>query len=692
MSLNDDPDFDGTEDVPQSPDLSDELKPRRKSVEDASQALAICRSLSQENENRVSEYARIRAKYDNIEPPFSPTLLVEEGKEYKSNFSSGFLSSLANTVLTRITMRLKRTHYLTGSSLPNGVENAVEKSECFRRAFTHMLRSWDAFPFFVSNLALETILCGKSFVSFDGPADWRPRIMRIDDAAIPNGVKQGEKPSFVRIKRIYTVAELFDFIREKDIAEDAGWNIENTVEAINAAHPIDKDEQDTPTEAALTYEDMVRELIPSYAYTSGANSIQVETLLVQEFDGSVSLWMVDSETENELFHAESIYTDMADAFQYICYEIGNGAVYGSYGIGQKIYDIAVNVEKSRNYSVDQLRNSGKFIAQTSDPNNLNQIELVVTDDYTFLAGGTFAGNTAALASNFEAWATADRYLRGMAEEKIGAFIPESQASEKTATQSQIDALKEQETRDSVIDNFLTYFGRILYMVQKRAGNVNNTALPAKIFQDTCLAQMSLEEFTYLVNKAPAQTTIEFTDSVQQAQAQFLASRIGNPAWNQYLLEKTLASIVIGPELTMQLMLPAGDQTMFIEARRQQIEEMVGLSDGLPIDVSPRDNHLVSIGVLMGDKDQMTGQWNGAISGLVNEGNLAAASNALKHFMSHYQFGQQQNVLGESENVIKSFLADMQNQMQAIASEQAKMQQAKQQQGGQMLPNPLAPPQ
>jgi hypothetical protein len=279
-------------DAPDTPDLNDDLKPQRKSVETAEQALAICRRLDSDNEERIKEYASIRAKFDGIEPPFSNEKLKEEAKEYKSNIPTGFLASICNTVMNRIVMRLKRTQYLTGASLPNYLPNATEKSEAFRREFTKLMRNWRGFPFFVSRLALEATLCGKTFVGFDSPADWKPQVFRIDDCAIPNGVKQGDLPPFVRIRKVYTVSEMFDFIRDREIAEDAGWNIDNMIEAINDAHPLDDEDQRDVESASLSYEDMERQLIPSYAYSKGANSVIVERLLVQEYDGTVSEWPV----------------------------------------------------------------------------------------------------------------------------------------------------------------------------------------------------------------------------------------------------------------------------------------------------------------------------------------------------------------------------------------------------------------
>lgn len=665
------------EQVPQSPEISaGSLDNKRRSVESAEQALAICRRIEEDNKDRVAEYARIRAKYDGIEPPFSALKLKEEGKEYKSNISTGFLASITSMVQNRIVMRLKRTQYLTGATLPDDTPNGVEKSEAYKRNFTRFMRNWREFPFFVSKVAMEASLCGKCFVGFDGPASWEPRVFRIDVCAIPNGVKQGEVPPFVRMRRVYTVSELFDFIRDKESAEMAGWNIDNVVEVINKAQPVSEDDRRRDA-ADLTHEDMDRQLIPGYAYTHGANSVAVEMLYAQEHDGAVSVWIIDAKDEKELFHADDLYDTMDDVVQYVCYEIGDGSVHGSNGIGQKVYDLAVNVEKGRNYSVDQLRNAGKFNIQVPDSTQMNAVELNVTDEANFLGGAVFAGNTAALPNNVDAYIAQDRYFRSMAEEKIGAFTPESQASEKTATQSQIDALKEQETRDSVIDTFLTFFGHVVAMVQRRAGDLSSSDPKLMEFQNECLKTMSAEEFTYLTNRPPAQTTIDFTDVTQAKQAQFLQTKVGNPAWNQYLLERTISSMIIGPELTQQLMLPEGANVEQLEATRAQIQEMAALAEGVQLPVSPRDGHPWHMMVLSGEFDPMQQAWTGAIFGMLNEGNAQGAMTALQHYLQHYQHAAGMKQLGEYENEAKKFVAAAGKGIQAVMQQQ---QAAQQQQG------------
>jgi len=669
------------EEVPQL-ELSDRAEQIRPSVESAEQAIAICRRISNDNDERVQEAARIRAKFDGVEPPFSPHKLKEEGKEYKSNIPTGFLSTIANMVINRIVMRLKRTQYLSGSSLPHNVENSVEKSEAFKRHFTQLMRSWRGFPFFVSKLALETVLFGKTFVGFDGPGQWKPRVYRLDDCSIPNGVEQGDLPPFVRLRKVYQVNDLFDFIRDKDAAEAAGWDIDNVIEAINQAQPVrDDDHRDAQTRS-LTYEDMERQLISSYAYTHGSNSVVIETLYVEESDGTVSVWMVSDKTEDELFHATNVFNSMDDALQYMCYEIGDGTVYGSNGVGQKVYDLAVNVEKSRNYSVDQLRAAGKFNIQVPDSANANAEILHITDEANFLTGAIFSGNTAALPSNADAYIVQDRYFKGLAEEKIGAFAPENQSTDKTATQSQIDALKEQETRDSLIDTFLTFFGHSIAMVQRRVASFELTDPLVVKFQELCLAEMSVEEFVMLANMPPAQTTIDFTDMIQAKQSNYLQTKIGNPQWNQYLLEKTVSSMIIGPELTQQLILPEGMSVDAIESTRAQIQEVSDLSNGVSLPVSPRDGHLYHMQVLSGDYDPVNQTWSGAIMGMLSEQNLEGAQTSLQHYQEHFQQAVNLNVLGESQNMAKKFVGDAGNEMQRMIQQLQQLQQEQQEQQGQ----------
>ena len=653
--------------LPQSPELSKSLEGTQPAIRDAAHATEIIRGLFHNNAERVKEAARIRSKADGIAPPLDPEKLAEEGKSHKRNFSTGFLGTIIGRIIPRLVMRVKSTAYLTSSKFATDVENSALKTSVFRSAITDTIRGWPGWHFFLYELADNNVKFGKAFVAYDEKDQWRPSVYRIDDCAVPDGTKQGTLPDYFGIRREYSVSEAYDYIKEKEVAGEAGWNIDNMVKAINNAQPLKEDEEKETDEAAIDIHDTDLELIKPEAFTKDWRNVKFEILYAKEYSGKVSLMITDGETNEELFYQEDMYETMKEVVQAVCYDIGNASVYGSMGVGQMLYYMSVNIEKSRNQSQDQLAARVKFVLLVKDEAGLNDVQTNVTDEYIFITGADMTNGNNALPDNAEAFITTDRYLRGLAEEKVGAFTPDSMASDKTATQSQIDALKEAETRDAKLDYWLTYIGHVIAMMQVRIMDPLTTDPAAMIARARCLDVMNEAELQRLAHKPPAQTGIDWTDLELGKKVSFLMTKIGNPAGDQYWLERTIATLTIGKELTDEGLLPENDQTRAIEATRQQQDEAFTMSaQGVPVLVSPRDAHLVHMQNISGQQDEATGNWNGSLYGMLQEGNIKGATALLEHYNSHFTIAVDQEILGEYQNIAKSFMSDA-----AKAIEEAK---------------------
>lgn len=664
--------------VPDVPKVSDSLTAKGASVKDAAQAHDICTRIRDDNKERVAIAAKIREQMDGINPPLSNAKLFEEGKAYKANFSTGVLSTVVGRVAPRLVARIKSVQYLTASTLPAMFPDSTKKTQQFRKLFTDTVRSWAGWNFFVYDLCNQIPTFGKTFIAFDSPDEWRPRCFRLDSAGIPDGVRQGDTPPYFWYDRDYTVAELFELVRDRDTAEAAGWNVDNVVSAINAARPLKEQDKGTTEEAALTYEDMERQIVPFYGFLKAYNAIQLEILFVQEPDKTVSVWITNKENGDELFSAISLYNQMEDVAQYVCYNIGDGSVYGSLGIGEVLYDPAINIEKSRLAAIDALRMRGKIFLEVATKADLTEVVTTVTDDTVYVAGARYQGSQAAIPQTVDGFLALDNFLVRMLQERAGQHLPNADSQGKTATQAQIDAVKEAEMTDSNIDYFLTYMARIISMIQRRMFDPETRDPQAIQARDLALTFLTEEELQIIANQPPAQTTIDWTETRQLQIAQFLQSKQGDPKWDQDLLQRTISDIVIGPEMTQRLMLPPNDNTIAIEGVRQQQEESFNmLSKGLPVLVSPRDNHLVSMGQISGTVEK-DGVWpQGHLFGFLQEGNIQAAQVTLDHYASHAGYAEQQGLLGENMNQVKQFMADAMRAIERAQNMQKRFDEQRQ---------------
>lgn len=670
--------------IPSAPKLSKKsLKSKRKAISSAEHAWEICKRLIKDNEDRIAEYAEIRAQADGIEPPYDNSKLEEQGKNYKSNINTGFLGTVHNKVFPRMSGRVKSARYLTASSLPavtdmgEPIDRYKEKTEIFRQELTKTVRQWKRFHSFINGLASTTSLYGLAYVAYTDPLEWRPSVFRPDEAFIPNGTSQldEELPLFM-IKDEYYIHELFELIEDKEIAKDAGYDIDAVIEAINEAKPRDVDEE-SENETYLEYEDIRRELVNSTSFSEGSRVIKVYHLFATEHDGTVSQYMIDADTEQFLFESENLYEAIDDVVTPIPFQFGNGKYHGSYGVGQMLYDIALRVEKNRNAVIDNEVARGKFNIVVNDEKEMAEAKLHITDEANYLSGATFAGNQAALPSTADAFLELDRAIVGMAEEKVGAFMPEPliPGSSKTATEANINAAKEQETREAIIDHWLSHFALAMRNIARRLVNPDNEDYQATALRVALLGQgLNEEEIQLLALQYPTQTVADFAETREQRIIGFLSARKGDPIYNQLKLEKSIATAAIGAELANDLIIAEDDNTIQIEAARQQEEENTSMQAGKNIPVSPRDAHNIHMQVLKGQVDPQSGQSTSAMIQALQAGDVNTAKNMLGHYNQHVQIAVQQGKLGEQMNEEKQFMAQVENQIKQIESQIMKAQQ------------------
>jgi hypothetical protein len=683
--------------IPNAPDLvesGEDYVNKRRAIADDSQIHDIVNRVDKDSEELILNAAKIQRKIDGIDPPFNPADLEEQGMAWKYNIPTGFLQTVAGKVAPRLSSYLDNARYLINVNLPlrndetgAPIENAFQKSQKFQEVFTETLRGWLRFNAFQVGLAHETGIYGFCFPAFLDEDDWKPTLYRLDRAFIPSGteIMDLELPWLV-VKAEYKVHELFEKIADKEFAELAGWDIEAAVEAINDAMPVDQPSDGGVETESRMYEDLKRECVPGFSYRKNVQTIKCRHLFVKEYDGRVSQYIWAENTKEVIFRSEDRYESMADVVVPFTFQYGNGTVHGSYGIGQMLYDLALGIERARNNAFDQLETRGKLILQSASANDLAKVKMQIFDTMAVVAGGTIAGNAAALGNNSAAFIEMDRYFSGLAEQKVGAFLPPPivPGANVTATQAAISGQREDEMRAAILAYWVRNWAVLSHAIARRMFNPNTSDIQALRAQQECLKYMSQEEMLILANTSPTATILDFTDAKRNQVVAYCASKIGNPLYNQHRLEHIMTSSAIGEDMADDLIIPQEDQTILAEATRQQILEITALEQGIQVPISPRDNDPVHMAVLRGEPDESGQFTQGPIVALLGQGNQQGAQAAFMHYVSHYQQAEAKKVLGEQINVERQFIS----QMQQMFQQQQQAQQAQQIPQGAMMGAPI----
>lgn len=677
------------DDVGNTPIVSNELVVENRTISNAAQAYSVCDTLVSDWKKGILNAARITSKL-NGERPYNQKKLKDAAKDWKTNISTGFLATECGKVVPRFYMPIKTAKYLTSAELPPGWPNAVEKTQHFRQTITDAVRNWPKFNFYIRGLAREVAIFGFGFNVFFDEYEWRPTLMRMDKGFVPQGTEVMEEPQFFMAKYDYKPSELLALLRSSVDAGRTEWNVENVVAAINSAFPPPVD---STYPEARSYEELIRQATWGYNYTKGAKMIRTYHLFAKEATGRVSHYVLLSnqsavaptsvgspvDDTKMLYQNLDQFESMDDVVNTMVFDYGDGTIHGAWGVGQILYDLAVQVEKIRCDSIDNIRLTNKVKIQVPDAKNINEVKQLVNDQFVIVSGAQFSANTAGLTSDVMGYEALDTKMTRIAQEKIGAFIPPipMTASDIKAAQINASMAQEKELREALLENWLIQFAHLMRTITKRLVNPESPDPVARETLEKLLAKLTPEEIAMLAAQFPVKSVMDFTEFRAQQRGAFAANVMNNPLFRQSVAARYMAEGVGDESFVDSLVLPEGDQNDMLAAQRQQILENAALATGQPVPVVTSDNDWVHMQTL---KPVLTQAVQGGMRPAILE-------IGLQHYAAHWQQGVAKKTIPKDQiNEEKSFIASVENAINAL-KEQAMLAQQAQTQG---IPMPAGP--
>lgn len=695
----------------------------RRAIKEIKDVHDICKKLVSDNDERNKKDAEITKKL-NDEAPFKHRELTESGQGWRSNRSTGFMSSLIKRMSPQYKQAVDQARLLTSARLQETGAKAEQKNETFRLEITKLVRSWPKWNQLLTQIIFENLVFGSSVACWTDEMDWRPMFARRDYSFFPDGCPQDAKdvPLWC-LKQNFMIYELADKLVEPEISSASGWQIENLVKAINESKPEDRRSGGTSNFREL--EDTVRETTIGSSYCQNVKVVQTHHLFIKEYNGKVSHFLVREDNGDLLFGRLDRYESMEECLTLFTIEEGNGKFYGSKGAGRVLYNTHSSAERSRNLIMDNLYLAGLMILQAKNKGK-RAVSIDVTHPFCVVPEDFEVVNMN-IKVNPDAFFAIDRHMTSIAEMQIGAFMPSMQLSsegeKRTASEINYTASIEQQIREGVISRFYNQLMNLVYQMQRRICSEDNiiqaramtieedrnktsrisrrkaeflkrlgesvegipvideSNLPNKEAVECCYNMLreglEPEDIFELANCPPQQVTQDMTEKLANAFMQISAQYTGNPNIDQQkLMERNLASQV-GHDIAKELMIPQEDQTVMAEATRQQLIELGPLFQGEQIEVSPRDNHVIHMDVLMGKAGQLMSQ---ITPDSVNEMTMMVIQNVAQHYMGHLQGAI---ASGMKEDELKKY-QEFADKVQGLISQATMMMQ-------QIPPQPQLPP-
>jgi hypothetical protein len=672
-------------------------KPTQKSIKDIGMARDVVKTVIAAGRNRSIVNSRILAKY-NAERPYDSYKLEAEGLGWRSNFTTKPLPSMIEKVAPRFSAAVHGLKYFTNSSLSNKWQNNTEKTQKFREIITKTIRARKGWKTLVDDIAFNNAIFGHTIVGLLDEFSWFPKHFAQEESFVADGTKADPRwAQIVVLKEVFLPHELFAHIEDPETAKIAGWNLENTREAINRASPVQiRDRLNVGGTLETWYQNAVRELTIGASYMAGSSVIVVYTLLAREVTGKVSHYRVAGPEMLEIFSRDDRFESMEECVSFFSFQKGNGTLHGSKGVGRDIYEMAGMVDRTRNEVVDRLIMSGKTMFQ-GDIKRIHTFKMSVIGSTVIVPSGWVALEHK-MDGNVEPFLKLDSYFSGLVDQLVGAVSPPTAEGEafRSPAAWNLLAQRQEEGRDVRISRFLEQFTDLVGLMQKRICDPDTGEADAKAAQKELKTIMTEEEIQELAHQPVAGTVQDLTPIERQAIAMLSSSKKGNPLYNQRQLEVEELSAGPGAEFADRVLLPDQDPTEEAEQHRQQQLEIVLLSGGQPVPVSPRDNHQIHLSVLMPTAQQMAQH---IMDGQFHSDAMEAFGG---HINEHYNRAIQQGVKKEQMAEVAEFIRKLGpalaqlKQVEAQAAQVAQQSAALEQShvsGGPPppMPTPPAPP-
>lgn len=611
--------------APQFDEAGNELKLEAKSISTTAQAWQICTTLEQNNRQRALRTAQIQAIHDG-EPPKSAGAQAEKAKSWESNFSTQWLAGIVGRQAQRFVNAIIQQIYLTYSRLPDSYPDAKSKSDFMQAKFTRLVRCQPTYTTTINTLAVENVLQGYTYAVFLDPITSKPRMFKQDRLFLPElAPMHANELQFFCCKEDYRLDQFLDLISDEEAAKDAGYDLDNCMTAANTATMQDPREDATTTQYRK-WADMINEGTLGLSYSNtGERVVKVWLLFYREYDGSVSFYMIQRDNGLKLRFSFKLFKKMEDVLVMFSFEPGNGCIHSSKGLGRKLAALAMVKELFRCGIVDLARVQMLLVVMT-DAKDRNKMAPQLMSPFIYMDKSN-AISVTQFPGNAQDAKVVDQLIDNWAEQAVGAFLAsqtQDRTPDKTATQVNIEAKREQEAADIQLRRWLDQYFSLTQAQQIRAFSDENIdraeGIAEKIAKDPTEDKPEIYEgfegtepeiLRTLVEilrgpydidgdqikvwrSTPASVFAHVSDAViQQGIEAVYAQFKGDPNVNQPKLIQKVIEGRVGADDASELVIPSADQTVVSEASNLQYMEATAMqANGFPIKASARDNHLV----------------------------------------------------------------------------------------------------
>lgn len=471
--------------------LGDNGKPPKSRLDSADEAKAIVAKLREAAQERDRNDTKIRGMIDGA-PPMSRAKLRVNGQLWRTNVN--WLEGKAARSAALV------PYYDLFSSVPyfaevfTGYDALPEDQILWSRIITeeqdYTLKEWTGFDFNMQAMLNDYVTYGKGFLIFKDDVDWQFTHIPHTRVRVPDGTLATlDQSEIVVIHESLAVHKLYNYVRNRDAATTAGWDVSAVLQAIRKATPR------TSGSSTDDY-DFYAQMVNDHDIYEGIRSptVQVAHLYVAEFDSSVTHVIVEDpgmmdavdhedriskvrtgkeKADQFLFKKLHVYDNFSQAMATFFLEVLDGSWNGAAGLGKEIYAPMEAKNRLRNTELDLAFMRGSITLRATTPAAMQSAQLVQMGVINVIPP-EFEVQQSAVLGDVEGLIAVNRDIEMMISANTGIYrqrMEKPEGNPRTAEEVRLQYMNQVMLGNSAVNRFYCQLDKLYYEVYRRLAKV-----------------------------------------------------------------------------------------------------------------------------------------------------------------------------------------------------------------------------
>jgi len=480
----------------------DEPAPVGHRLADVTAATGLYVLLRRADEASAVARARIDGMFDGVAPWDQAKLnATKQGQKTNVNFGQAQrILDIALSAFVDLYTSLE-TYMEVHAKNYDRDEETFAKQQVTAEELSETLRSWPEFHSNYLRLCNTFLKHGVGISYFDNPTDFRFRIGGFDDILIPRMTPASEEQITVAIAQTdYQVHELWGFIKNREVAEKRGWDVNEVIRLLNEnVTTVGTRSGQVGSSAGYDYEAWQATFKNNDIYIGIENpTVSILHFWVRETDGTISHQMcAEKNPKCFVYQKAGAFERPEQAFVFFTNGVGSNGTYHSIrALGQRIFAHCQILNKMRCHAIDGAVMGSSIMIQPLNQRGVDELEFTYYGAFSVLSPDAQIVDKALPNMSQTMQPVMNDITQQLLEntDTVTAYGPDRGSPYRNQMQVSSDLEISSRISGSTINLFYQAWGKLMREVTRRIIQGNKSDPAIRGFYDRCAARGVDEAF------------------------------------------------------------------------------------------------------------------------------------------------------------------------------------------------------